>query len=128
MGDLYDRRLHLMKSLSTLVLSLVLYGCSQSHDTLSGSAVDRVQPGKDIRFGDYVLYVEKREGKSLEGVRVVHTAPDGPTTIFTAKRGTLSRGADESVIVVVLRDAQMQKSTQKALIDEVTLTLRMTGL
>lgn len=75
-----------------------------------------------------MLYVEKREGKSLEGVRVVHTAPDGPTTIFTAKRGSLSRGADESVIVVVLRDAQMQKSTQKALIDEVTLTLRMTGL
>ncbi len=118
-----------MKStLTTLLLSLSLLGCSEKHTALTGSAIDRIQPGKDISFGSYVLHVEKREGASVQGVRITSREPDGQTATVTAERGTLSQAADRSFITVVLSDAQMEKGKQKASAGEVTVNLPCVGL
>lgn len=115
-------------SLTILILSLFLCGCSRGHDASSGSTLDRVQAGKDISFGDYVLHVEKREGSSLGGVRIVSREPDGQTVTITAEKGTLSQGSDRSFITVVLHDAHTEKAKQKALVDELTINLPIVGL
>jgi len=114
--------------IATFLIGLCLFGCSRGHDSRSQSPLDRVQPGRDVSFGHYVLHVEKREGSSLEGVRIVSTEPDGLTATITADKGTLSQGADRSSITVVLRDAHTEKSKQKAVIDELTVNLPITGL
>jgi hypothetical protein len=118
-----------MKILATTVLlSLYLCGCSRSHDVSSSPALDRVQAGKDIAFGHYVLHVEKRNGSSLEGVRIVSREPDGQTVTITAEKGTLSQGTGQSSITVVLRNAHAEKANQKALIDELTINMPDFGL
>lgn len=118
-----------MKStLTILLLSLSLLGCSQKQTALTGSAIDRIQPSKDISFGSYVLHVEKREGASIEGVRITSREPNGQIATVTAERGTLSQAANRSFITVVLHDAQIEKAKQKASTGEVTVNLPCIGL
>jgi hypothetical protein len=77
-----------MKTTSIIVLSgLLLCGCSQKQ----GSAIDRIQAGKDTAFGDsVVLHVAKRDGTSLEGVSISAKLPSGQTQTLTADTATLS--------------------------------------
>jgi hypothetical protein len=118
-----------MKLFTTLVLlGFLLCGCSQSHGAPPRSALDRVVAGKNISFGGDTLYVEKREGASVEGVRIVSRKTGGETTTTTAKKGTVSQGADRSAIVIVLRDAQVEKGGQKATFAELPITLVAPGL
>ena len=119
-----------MKATFTILLLSVLFcSCSRERAASSNSALDRVQPGKDITFGQYVLHVEKRDGSSLEGVRIVVTREsDGRKATITAKRGTLSQGADLSLITVVLHDANVEKAEQKMLVGELTINLPAVGL
>jgi hypothetical protein len=115
-------------SSAILLLSALFCGCSHDNDISPRSTLDRVQAGKDLSFGHYVLHVEKREGSSLEGVRIVSSEQDGQTVTITAKRGTLSEGSDRSFITVVLHEAQTEKGKQKALVDELTINLPIIGL
>src|SRR3569832_1974506 len=105
-----------MRILCTLILAGVyLCGCSRGRDTSSQSLLDRVQPSRDVSFGHYVLHVDKRDGTSLEGVRIVSTEPDGQITTITASIGTLSQVAERSTITIDLRGAHTEKAKQKAL-------------
>jgi len=72
-----------------LLSSLFLFGCSKR----AVPAVDLVKAGKDIVWNESdgstnVLHVDRRNGDSLEGIRVVHTEKDGNVAvIMTADRG-----------------------------------------
>ena len=115
-------------TVTILLMSVLLCSCSRERAASSNSALDRVQPGRDITFGHYVLHVEKRDGNSLEGVRIVSRESDGQMAAMTAKRGTLSQGSDPSLITVVLHDANVEKAQQKMLVDELTINLPSVGL
>lgn len=115
-------------SATAFLLSLFFCGCSLSHDSTTRAALDRVQPGQDISFGDYVLRIEKREGPHLEGVRIVSREPDGQVLTIRANRGTLSQGAERSLISVTLYDAQTEKAEQRAFVDMLTVSFPTSGL
>lgn len=89
------------KSISLIALAIftaVLAGCSKPSSTISTRpAIELVQAGKDIEFpGGYVLHVAKREGSSLEGVRILVTPPNGQASEITAERGTIKPGTPEN--------------------------------
>jgi hypothetical protein len=79
-----------MKNIFHILLSsLFLFGCSKR----AVPAVDLVKAGKDIVWNESdgstnVLHVDRRNGDSLEGIRVVHTGKDG-TVIMTADSGKI---------------------------------------
>src|SRR5262249_54941008 len=106
-----------------LLLSVVLYGCSQSRDTALRIALDRLEEGRDISFGHgrCVLHVEKRVGSSLQGVRVVSKESDGQTVRATAESATLSQGADRNSIRLVLHDARIEKASQTIFAEELVI-------
>src|SRR5579871_6356141 len=86
-----------MKSASLVVLALltmVLTGCSSHSPTASTRPlIDLVQAGKDIELpGGYVLHVTKREGSSIEGIRIHYPHPGGPASEITAEKGTIKPG------------------------------------
>jgi hypothetical protein len=117
-----------MKVFTTLVLlGFLLGGLWQSHGAPPRSALDRVIAGKTNSFGGDLLYVEKREGSSLEGVRIV-SSKRGQTMTVTAKKGTVSPGPDRSSIKIVLRDALMEKDGQKSTWEEFPIILVAPGL
>src|SRR5258708_16919403 len=118
------KRMSPMKTLiATVLVVLCLCGCSRGHDTWSQSPLDRVQPGRDVSFGHYVVHVEKREGSSLEGIRIVSAEPSGLTATVTASKGTLSLGADRSFITIVLHDAHTETPKQKPVIGHLSVNL-----
>jgi hypothetical protein len=85
------------KYISQIVLALVtmiLAGCSKHSPTASTHrAVDLVQAGKDVEFGDgFVVHVTKREGSSVEGIHVHFPHSDGPASEITAETGTIEPG------------------------------------
>ena len=88
------------KYISQIILAsftMALAGCS-SHSPAASThpAIDLVQAGRDIEFpGGYVLHVAKREGSSLEGIHVLVTPPNGPTSEITAETGTIKSGTPE---------------------------------
>jgi hypothetical protein len=82
--------------LSIFCSALLLCGCSQKHTSYIDDTID-VVTGKDIVVGNYVLNVKKREGDSLEGVRIVQRAPDGKETTITADTGTITEGPKRSI-------------------------------
>lgn len=85
------------KSIPLIVLAsftMMLAGCSNHSPTASTHrAIDLVQPGKDVEFGDgFVVHVTKREGSSLEGIHVHFPHSDGPASEITADTGTIEPG------------------------------------
>jgi hypothetical protein len=88
-------------NISLIVLAsyiVALAGCSgHSQAASTRPAIDLVQAGKDIEFdGGYLLHVTKREGSSLEGIRILVTALDGQVTEITAETGTIKSGTPEN--------------------------------
>jgi hypothetical protein len=78
---------------------MVLTGCSgHSPKASTRPLIDSVQAGKDMEFpGGYVLHVTKREGSSVEGIRIHFPHPSGPASEITAETGTIQPGlADHS--------------------------------
>lgn len=87
----------MMKYLSLITLALFaagLTGCSMhSRAASTRPAIDLVKAGKDVAFPEgYILHVAKREGNSLEGIRIRVTSPDGQTKEITADQGTIQPG------------------------------------
>jgi hypothetical protein len=119
--------------ISVFTFLFCVHPCTYSHsqDTQSHTALDRVQAGKDISFGRYILHVEKQTGDVVEGVRIVGTNSSGHATTTTAKKGTLQQGADRSFITIVLHDAvyeeQAAKGMRIALVKEYAIKLPING-
>src|SRR4051794_17128131 len=88
------------KNIPLIILAsftMIIAGCSNHSPTASPPpAIDLVQAGKDVKFpGGYVLHVTKREGSSLEGIRVLVTPSIGQASEITAETGTIQSGTPE---------------------------------
>jgi len=91
-----------------LLSGLAFCGCSKKAAS-KGSAIDLVQSGQEVAWADgYVLTVAKREGSSLEGIRIVNTLPDGQIRTILAEKGTISKGEDANSVKIALYEAQTQ--------------------
>ena len=84
------------------LLALLLCGCSRRQTVYLHPPINIVA-GQDIvrQYGDshLVISVKKRDGSSLEGIRIVETGPGGRESIITANTGTLTQGPKQSVEV-----------------------------
>ena len=71
---------------------------AQKHTAYIDETVDIVA-GKDIvlPYGRGVLTVKKRDGSSLDGIRLVQSDPDGSERIITAETGTVTQGPKQAV-------------------------------
>ncbi len=96
-----------------LMFGLLLCSCSPS----APSAIDLVQAGKDTEWPNgYVVHIDKRQGNSLEGIRIRFTSADGETRTFTAHSGTVASGwhrdaADKQVVTLTLDSPTIQSAT-----------------
>jgi uncharacterized lipoprotein YajG len=86
-----------MKNTLIILLSgLLLCGCSKKPATLARPAADLVEAGKDITWSDgagyvtHVMHITKRDGVSLEGIRIVDTERNGNVMTITANKGKLT--------------------------------------
>jgi hypothetical protein len=112
-----------MKNIFILLLSC-LFVCSCSPRRAS----DLVVAGKDIKWIDNygytavtnVMHIAKRDGLSIEGVRLVTTDGTGAIKTNTADRGTLNTNFVSTVcgstdytnaVLITLEDAQWQSTT-----------------
>ena len=120
--------------LTLLLTSLFLCSCMPKQN----SAFEQLPVGRDFCCGTYVLHIDKRDGSSVSGVRVVSGEPNGQPITVTASRGSLSQGTNfpdvvtittqngsisrvtncYPVVRMVLYDAHWQKGKQKALFRE----------
>jgi hypothetical protein len=89
-----------------------------------------VQAGKDvIWYNGLVLHVTKRDGDSIEVIRLVSKTADGQETSITADTGTLLAGsvenpADIHSVRITLRNAQSHSATMNATAETLMLVLR----
>ena len=100
-------------------LGLLLYGCSQKQTT---AAIDLIQAGTDTTWnhgidGEAVLHVSKREGSSIEDIRLVlKTFGKGEATIKsdsgTVRSGSVENAADRSSVLITLANIQSECDTQ----------------
>ena len=124
-----------MKNTLLILLSgLLLCGCSKMPATSAHPASDLIVAGSDIAWSDgYVLHVTKRDGTSLEGVRVVHTDASGQVTTITADKGTVELGATTTTtgdvvtstngVMILLQDAHWQNVATNQVFKELPLNL-----
>ncbi len=98
---------------SILLWGLLLCSCSPGVP----SAIDLVQAGKDTEWrSGYVVHVDKRQGNSLEGIRIRFRSADGETRTFTAHTGTVASGwhrdvADKRVVTLTVDNPTIQSAT-----------------
>ena len=116
-----------MRNMLTVLLSgLFLCGCcSQRQASQPAPAIDRVQSGSDTAWdhGEYVLHVTKRDGSSIQGVKIVAKAPDGLETTITADKGTVSEGSDPHFIKIILYDGKSQNTKMLAPFQKLEMSL-----
>ena len=117
-------------TLTILVSGLLLCGCAQRRATSAHRAIDFIEPGKDVVSDNgAVLRVAKRDGDSVEGIRIVSKTSDGQEVTTTADTGTLSPGsvenpADIHSVRITLHNAQSQTGTMRATAETMILVLR----
>jgi hypothetical protein len=115
--------------LAILISGLLLCGCAQRQATSAHRAIDSIEAGKDVVWSDgMVLHVAKRDGDSVEGIRIVRKMSDGNEMITTADTGTLSIGsvenpADIHFVRITLRNAQSQNETSRMTAETMMLVL-----
>ncbi|HWV98408.1 MAG TPA: hypothetical protein VNZ64_01825 [Candidatus Acidoferrum sp.] len=88
-----------------LLCGLLLCGCSR---TPEGAPLvpELVQEGKTVTWPDgRNIYVARRQGNTLAGVRVVQKCLAGPERTVEAERGLISKDPDGRTVRVTLRDA-----------------------
>ena len=120
-----------MKTTLTILISgLLLCGCAQRQATSAHRAIDSIQAGKDVVWNNgLVLHVTKRDGDSVQGIRIVSRTSDGQETTTTADTGTLSPGsvenpADIHSVRITLGNAQSQSATTHTTAETMMLVLR----
>jgi hypothetical protein len=99
-------------TLLVLLSGLLLCGCSQKQEPLTGTAIDLVQAGKDISWSNgEVLHIKKRDGSSLKGIQFSSTDGHGQKITVTADTGTVTSGslddaADTNAVRITLYNAK----------------------
>ena len=85
--------------LTALISAFLVFGCSQQN-----AALNAVVAGTNVVCDDghFVVFVAKRDGNSLEGVKITVTAPDGKVTTLTADKGTLFKSEKPNCFKVKL--------------------------
>ena len=109
-------------TLGIFISVLLLSGCSPKHTSYVDQTIE-VVPGKDIVVRDYVLSVRKRDGSSLEGIRIVRREPDGKETIITADTGMMTQGPKQSVEMPVAKEKARYKLSVVIAQNTVRMTL-----
>ncbi len=109
-------------TLGILLSTMLLCGCSQRHTYRIDQTID-VVAGKDIVVLDWTLKVKKRDGNSLEGVRLVNREPDGKETIITADTGTLAQGPKQTIEVPAANAKDQRRSRVVLIRNSVKLIL-----
>ncbi len=120
-----------MKTTLTILISgLLLCGCAQRQATSPYRAIDSIQAGKDMVWNNgLVLHVTKRDGDSVEGIRIVEKTSDGQERTTTADTGSLLPGsvenpADIRSVRLTLRNAQIHSAPTSATAETMMLVLR----
>ena len=122
-----------MKNTLLILLSgLLLCGCSKMPATSAHPASDLIVAGTNIAWSDgCVLHVTKRDGTSLEGIRVIHTDASGQVVTITADKGTVGLGSSTittggvvtatNAVGILLQDAHFESTTTNQVIKELSL-------
>jgi hypothetical protein len=75
-----------------------------------------------------VWHIAKRDGNSVEGIRIVSKSPEGSETTLTSNTGILSPGSvenptDINAVRITLRNAKGQSADTQFTADEMMLVL-----
>jgi hypothetical protein len=90
-----------------LLLGLTFCGCSRKDGGGSAATLELVQAGQDTTWANRdVLTVTKREGNSLEGIRLIRTGLNGQQITILADKGEVAMGDDKQSVKLILHDAQ----------------------
>jgi len=84
-----------MKNTLLILLSAsLLFGCSKKQANSTSQTNDRIEAGKDVVFGGSVVHITKRDGNSIEGVRIVTKYAGGIEKTLTADTGKVQQGSN----------------------------------
>jgi uncharacterized lipoprotein YajG len=90
-----------MKNTHLILLSaILLFGCSKKQAISAPQATDRIEAGKDIVLGGSVVHVTKRDGDSIEGVRIVTKYAGGIVKTLIADTGRVRQGSNTLAIIL----------------------------
>lgn len=93
-----------------LAIAFIFNGCSRKQETPKSKAIDLIVVGQDVSWADgYVLRVAKRDGPKLQGVQITKTDPNGQVSVFSAEKGTVSKGADQKSVNIILYEVETQR-------------------
>jgi hypothetical protein len=107
-------------TLLILLSGLFLCGCSKK------PAIDLVQSGTDTTWGGSVLHVTKRDGTSLEGVRITLKLPNGDIQEISADTAVFSPApVAKDTVILILHNAKLHSSTYTADLGEHQIQLGM---
>lgn len=81
--------------LTIYLLAVILSGCAEKRTKYVDQTI-RIEAGKDITIRNYVLNVKKREGNSVEGIRIISNGNGNEITI-TADIGILTEGSEQRI-------------------------------
>jgi hypothetical protein len=97
-----------------VLCGLFLCGCSRDH---AGAvlAPKLVQEGKTVTWADgRLIYVQRRQGNTLSGVRLVQKALAGPDRTVEAEHGLISCDADGRTLRVTLYNAVVRSGARQS--------------
>ena len=107
-----------MKTLSQAFLyafcGLLLSGCSRDY---AGAilAPKLVKEGETVTWSDgRLIYVQRRQGNTLSGVRLVQKGLAGPDRTVEAEHGLISRDTDGRTLRVTLYEAVVRTGTRRS--------------
>jgi hypothetical protein len=91
--------------LTALISALLVVGCSQQN-----AALNAVVAGTNVvcNDGHFVLFVAKRDGNSLEGIKITVTAPDGMVTTLIADKGNLAKSEKTNCFKIKLYNGKAE--------------------
>ena len=114
-----------------LLVGAIVCGCSKKQTPTARPAADLIIAGRDVGWHDgSVLHVTKRDGDSIEGIRLVTST--GAT--ITADKGTIKRGQGQLVgrdhaiistnfVTLTFEEAHVQNDTTNEAIKSLKLLL-----
>ncbi len=99
-----------MKSITPILIVVVLLsGCSGEQETRQGSAqetrqttfVDLLEEGRTVAIGENMsVFIEKKDGMTLRGLRIVTKKPDGSEEKLEAETAVVSKKPDRFVLMM----------------------------
>ena len=109
-----------MKNTILILLSaFIFFGCSKkqavstppkNQAVSAPQASDRIEAGKDIVFGASVVHIAKRDGNSIEGVRIITKYAGGIEKTLIADTGRVRQGSN--TLTIILDKAECQTKSE----------------